>query len=65
MAKGKKNNARRLEKELITTTVGEELAMMLYWHNFAYVYSINPKVFYRGSDMESLKAVINLFNMRS
>lgn len=56
--------ARRLERELITTTVGEESAMMVHWHNFAYVYSINPKVFYRGNDMESLKSVINLFSIR-
>lgn len=57
-------NARRLERELITITVGEEPALMLHWHNLAYVYSINPKIFYRGNDMKSLRALINLFNMR-
>ncbi|MEL5897809.1 hypothetical protein AAGC94_06975 [Clostridium sporogenes] len=57
-------NARRLENELIKTTVGQEPVMMKHRHNFADVYSINPKVFYKGNDIESLQALINLFSIK-
>lgn len=57
-------NARRIEKDLISITVGGKPLMMLHWHNFAYMYSINPRIFYKGNDIESLQSLINLFDIR-
>lgn len=58
-------NARRLENELIKTTVGNEPVLMKHTKFSSTVYSINPKIFYKGNNIEELKALINLFDIKS
>lgn len=55
------NNARRLESELLKITVGNEYLMMKHMKYYSVIYSINPKIFYRGSNLENLQSLIDLF----
>lgn len=56
-------HARRLEGELIRTTVGTEALVMKHTKYCSTVYSINPRVFYKGNDIKELQALINLFDV--
>lgn len=58
-------NARRLEKELIGVTVGQEPCFMVSIHSYAVIYTINPRLFYRGSDVKALQSVIDMFKIRN
>lgn len=56
-------NARRLENELLQTTVGEKCMLMKHMKYHSMIYSINPKLFYKGNNIEDLRALINLFEI--
>lgn len=56
-------NARRLEKELISITVEKEPCFMVSRHAYAIFYTINPRLFYRGSDVKALEGVVNMFKV--
>lgn len=58
------NNARRLEKELIGATVGQEPCFMVSISAYAVIYTINPRLFYRGNDVKSLQSVIDMFKIK-
>lgn len=55
------NNARRLESELLKITVGNEYLVMKHMKYYSVIYSINPRIFYRGSSLENLQSLIDLF----
>lgn len=57
-------NARRLEGELLKTTVNEQPLLMKHTKFNSVVYSINPKLFYKGNNIEQLTALINLFYVK-
>ncbi|WP_430832365.1 hypothetical protein [Clostridium butyricum] len=57
------NNARRLESELLKITVGNEYLMMKHMKYYLVIYSINPRIFYSGSNLENLQSLIDLFYM--
>lgn len=56
-------NANRLERELLKSTVGNNPVMMKHIKYNSTMYSINPKVFYKGSSIEELEALITLFKI--
>ena len=56
-------NRRRVEGNLIRATVNKEgLVGKWRWYG-GDCYTINPRLFYKGSHLESLRAVMNLFKM--
>ena len=57
-------NARRLENELLRITVNEQPLLMKHTKYNSMVYSVNPKLFYKGNQLENLTALINLFNIK-
>lgn len=57
-------NARRLEGELLKITVGGQPLIMKHSKFNSMIYSINPKLFYKGDNIESLQALINLFYIK-
>lgn len=57
-------NARRLEGELLKTTVNEQPLLMKHTKFNSVVYSVNPKLFYKGNNIEQLTALINLFYVK-
>lgn len=60
----KLKNARRLESDLIKTTVGDEALVMKHTKYCSIVYSINPRMFYKGNDIKELQTLINLFDVK-
>lgn len=57
-------NARRLEGELLKITVNEQPLLMKHTKFNSMVYSVNPKLFYKGNNIEQLTALINLFYIK-
>lgn len=57
-------NARRLEGELLKITVAGQPLMMKNSKFNSIIYSINPKLFYKGNNIESLQSLINLFYIK-
>lgn len=57
-------NARRLEGELLKITVNEQPLLMKHTKFNSVVYSVNPKLFYKGNNIEQLTTLINLFYVK-
>ena len=59
-----KNQSSRLQRELLNIEVNEELAVIIVQHKTLKFVTINPRIFYRGNNIEDLKALSNLFRVR-
>lgn len=56
-------NSSRLKKELLNLTVNNELVVKITQTKYGIFIYINPRVYYKGHDIDSLKGTINEFRM--
>lgn len=59
-----KTKSVRLKNELLKIKVDEQMAFGVFETGYGKRLYVNPKVYYKGRDLESLRALINMFNIK-
>ena len=58
------SNITRFKRSLLDLTVKDELAMCINTNKYGDLLTINPKVYYKGVNLEELKYLIGLFSIK-
>ncbi len=59
------SNAKRLESDLLKITVSGQPLLMKHIKFNGTIFTVNPKIFYRGNQLMSLQALIMLFDIKN
>lgn len=60
-----KSNYSKLKKELLKITINEEPAIMISDTLKNQTITVNPKLYYKGNNLESLQSIINYFYLKN